>query len=116
MNEGNNGQGTASRPPKNPLAAIRERGNRVSDTEEPLRRLEEKVVKTFELIKQTRAEKLALQKDLEKLRMESREQSKVIEAHERELVTLRREREEVRNRIEKLLQRIDALTAPQSGE
>jgi len=88
----------------------------LSDIEEPLRRLEEKVVRTFELIKQTRAEKLALQKDLEKLRMESRGQAKVIDAHERELVALRREREEVRNRIEKLLQRIDALTTPQSSE
>jgi hypothetical protein len=47
--------------------------------------------------------------------MESRERAKVIDAHERELVTLRREREEVRIRIEKLLQRIDALTSTESG-
>jgi chromosome segregation ATPase len=94
----------------------RNKGNRLSDTEEQLRKLEEKVVRTFELIKQTQAEKLALQKDLEKLRMESREKAKVIDAHERELVTLRREREEVRIRIEKLLQRIDTLTTPESSE
>jgi len=92
------------------------KGNRLSDTEEQLRKLEEKVVRTFELIKQTQAEKLALQKDLEKLRMDSREHAKVIDAHERELVALRREREEVRSRIEKLLQRIDALTTPESSE
>jgi len=90
-------------------------GKRVSDNDDPLRKLEEKVGKTFELIKQTNAEKLALQQDLEKLRAESRERAKAIEAQQRELVALRREREEVRLRIEKLLQRIDALTAPESG-
>jgi chromosome segregation ATPase len=90
-------------------------GKRLSETDDPLRRLEERVVKTFELIKKNQEEKLALQQDLEKLRVESRERSKVIEAHERELVALRREREEVRGRIEKLLQRIDALTSPESG-
>ena len=87
----------------------------MSETDDPLRRLEERVVKTFELIKRTQEEKLALQQDLEKLRVESRERAKVIDAHERELVALRLEREEVRARIEKLLQRIDALNAPESG-
>ena len=87
----------------------------MSETDDPLRRLEERVVKTFELIKRTQEEKLALQQDLEKLRVESRERAKVIDAHERELVALRREREEVRIRIEKLLQRIDALTSSDAG-
>jgi len=87
----------------------------VSETDDPLRKLEERIVKTFELIKKTQEEKLALQQDLDKLRVESRERAKVIDAHERELVALRREREEVRVRIEKLLQRIDALTGSESG-
>jgi len=87
----------------------------LSEPDDPLRKLEERVVKTFELIKRSQEEKLGLQQDLEKLRVESRERAKVIDAHERELVALRREREEVRGRIEKLLQRIDALTAPESG-
>jgi len=87
----------------------------LSDTDDPLRKLEERVVRTFELIKKSQEEKLALQQDLEKLRLEARERAKVIDAHERELVALRREREEVRVRIEKLLQRIDALTGPESG-
>ena len=87
----------------------------MSDTDDPLRKLEERVVRTFELIKKSQEEKLALQQDLEKLRLEARERAKVIDAHERELVALRREREEVRVRIEKLLQRIDALTGPESG-
>lgn len=87
----------------------------MSDTDDPLRKLEERVVRTFELIKQTQAEKLAMQQDLEKLRVESKERAKVIDVHERELVALRREREEVRTRIEKLLQRIDELTTQESS-
>ena len=87
----------------------------MSEPDDPLQRLEERVVKTFELIKRSQEEKLALQQELEKLRAESKERAKVIDAHERELVALRREREEVRARIEKLLLRIDALTTPESG-
>jgi chromosome segregation ATPase len=94
---------------------ILEWGDRLSETDDPLRKLEERIAKTFELIKRTQDDKLALQQELEKLRVESRERAKVIDAHERELVALRREREEVRVRIEKLLQRIDALTGSESA-
>ena len=87
----------------------------MSETDDPLRKLEERIGKTFELIKRTQDDKLTLQQELEKLRVESRERAKVIDAHERELVALRREREEVRVRIEKLLQRIDALTSSESA-
>ena len=87
----------------------------MSETEDQLQKLEERILKALELIKQSQAEKLALRQDLEKFRAESRERAKVIEAHERELVTLRREREEVRLRVEKLLQRFDALTTPESS-
>jgi chromosome segregation ATPase len=87
----------------------------LSDTEDQLQKLEERVLKALELIKQSQAEKLALRQDLEELKAESRERAKVIEAHQRELVALRREREEVRIRVEKLLQRIDALTARESS-
>ena len=87
----------------------------MGDTEDQLRKLEEKVLKACELFEQTQAERRALQKALEKLRAETRERVKAGEAHEQEVVALRREREEVRIRLEKLLQRIDALTATQSG-
>jgi chromosome segregation ATPase len=87
----------------------------VSETEDQLQKLEERLFKAFELFKQAQREKLALKQDLEKLRAESRERAKVIDAHERELVAFRREQEEVRTRVEKLLQRIDALTPPESG-
>jgi predicted nuclease with TOPRIM domain len=87
----------------------------LSDTEDQLQKLEERVVKVFELFEQSQAEKLALRQNLEKLGAESRERARVIDAHERELVALRRERDEVRTRVEKLLQRIDALTTPESS-
>jgi chromosome segregation ATPase len=111
MNERHNGQGTASCPP---TKAVLERGNRLSDTEDQLQKLEERLLEAFELFKQAQAEKLALRQDLEEVREESGERAKAIDAHKRELVALRREREEVRIRVEKLLQRIDALTTPQS--
>jgi len=87
----------------------------LDDTEDQLQKLEERVLKALELFKQAQAERLALRQDLEKLRAESRERVKAVGVHERELVALRREREEVRIRVEKLLQRIDALTAPESS-
>jgi chromosome segregation ATPase len=87
----------------------------LSDTEDQLRQLEERILKAFGLFEQSQTEKRALRQDLEKLRAESRERARVIDAHERELVLLRREREEVRVRVEKLLQRIDALTTPESS-
>ena len=87
----------------------------MGDTEDQLQKLEERVLKAIELFKQAQAERLALRQDLEKLRAESRERVKVIDAHEQELVALRREREEVRIRVEKLLQRIYALTTPESS-
>ncbi len=87
----------------------------MSETDDPLRQLEEKFQKAFDLFEQSRKEKLALRQDLEKLRAQSKDSAKVIDAQERELIALRREREEVRTRVEKLLQRIDALASPEAG-
>ena len=87
----------------------------MGDTEDRLQKLEERVLKALELFKQGQAERLALRQDLEKLRAESRERVKGSGAHEQELVALRRERDEVRIRVEKLLQRIDSLTTPESS-
>jgi len=87
----------------------------LGDTEDQLQELEEKVLKACELFEQTRAERRALQRALEKLRADSKERGRLTEAHEQEIIALRREREEVRVRLEKLLQRIDALTTKQSS-
>lgn len=73
-------------------------------------RLEEKLLKAIELFKRTQEEKRALEQEVEKLRGETREHAQGVSAMERELIALRREREEVRSRVEKLLERFDALT------
>jgi chromosome segregation ATPase len=86
----------------------------VSDSNEQFQRLEEKLSKAIELFKRTQSEKRALQQDVEKARLESRERGKRLDGLERELVALRKEREDVRSRVEKLLQRIDVLTSPDS--
>ena len=73
-------------------------------------RLEEKLLKAIELFKRTQDEKRALQEEVERLKGETKEHAQGVSAMEKELIALRREREEVRGRVEKLVERIDALT------
>jgi FtsZ-binding cell division protein ZapB len=87
----------------------------VTDSTDQFQKLEEKLWRAIELFKRTQSEKHALRQDLEKLGSEAREHSQQIDALERQLVVLRREREDVRERIEKLLKRIDELTSRNSG-
>jgi chromosome segregation ATPase len=87
----------------------------VTDLTDPFQKLEERLTKVLELFKRTQGEKHALEHEVEKLRANSKEHAKTLQTLERELVGLRREREEVRERIEKLLQRIDVLTSSDSG-
>ena len=84
------------------------------DSNDRFAKLEEKLFKAIEVFKRTRKEKEALEAGIEKLRKDSKDHTKRVDSLERELVTLRREREEVRERIEKLLSRIDALTTSDS--
>jgi len=86
----------------------------VSHSNDAFAPLEEKLLKAIELFKRTQASKHALEQGMEKLRSEAKERAQQISAMERELIALRREREEVRGRIEKMLQRIDVLTRPDS--
>lgn len=86
----------------------------MSDSNEQFQKLEEKLTKAIELFKRTQSERRALQQDFEKAKLESKELAKQLDVLEREVVTLRKEREDVRSRIEKLLQRIDVLTSPDS--
>ena len=87
----------------------------MTNPNEQFQRLEEKLSKAIEIFKQTQAEKRALEQRLEKIRSETKDRSQQISAMERELIALRREREEVRERIQKLLDRIEVLTSPDSG-
>lgn len=87
----------------------------MTNPNEQFQRLEEKLSKAIEIFKQTQAEKRVLEQRLEKIRSETKDRSQQISAMERELIALRREREEVRERIQKLLDRIEVLTSPDSG-
>jgi chromosome segregation ATPase len=86
----------------------------VTNPNDQFERLEEKLVKAIELFKRTQTEKRALEHDLEKLRVDTKDHSQAFSAMEKELIVLRREREDVRTRVEKLLERIDALTSSES--
>ena len=86
----------------------------MSNPNDAFERLEEKLLKAIELFKRTQAAKHALEHDCEKLRADVKERAHQISALERELIALRREREEIRERVEKMLARIDVLTRPDS--
>ena len=85
----------------------------MADPNDQFARLEEKLLRAIDLFKRTQAEKHALEQEVEKLRADSKERAQGVSAMERELIALRREREEVRERVERLLERMDALTAPE---
>ena len=81
----------------------------MTDSHDQFERLEEKLLRAIELFKRTQSEKRALELELEKLKAEGKERTQSASATEKELILLRREREDIRSRIEKLLQRTDAL-------
>ena len=71
--------------------------------------LEEKVLRTIELLKAAREGKAVAERDVARLREQLNEREEEVETMRQELVTLRREREEVRSRVEKMLGQIEAL-------
>jgi hypothetical protein len=72
--------------------------------------LEEKILRTIELLKSAREAKAVAERDAARLREQLNEREEEIESTRHELVSLRREREEVRTRVEKMLGQIEALT------
>ena len=87
----------------------------VTNPNDALQKLEEKLLKVIEVFKRTQTEKRALQEELDTFKADSKGGAKRVEALERELQTLRRERDEVRARVEKILQQIDVLTKTDAG-
>jgi chromosome segregation ATPase len=73
--------------------------------------LEEKVLKTIELLKVERAAKATAEKAAARLREQLTEREEEVDSMRAELVSLRKEREEVRTRVEKMLGQIETLTA-----
>lgn len=82
----------------------------MADSNDSLDKLEYKLLKAVDLFKQTHAEKRALQQEVERLRAEVKDRPKRLESLERDLQLLKRERDDVRTRIEKLIEQIEALT------
>lgn len=82
----------------------------MADSNDSLDKLEHKLLKAVDLFKQTHAEKRALQQEVERLRAEVKDRPKRLETLERDLQLLKRERDDVRTRIEKLIEQIEALT------
>jgi FtsZ-binding cell division protein ZapB len=80
-----------------------------------LEKLEDKLSKVVEVFKRTQAENRSLAQQLEKLKADSGETFRQRDALEREIQTLRSEREDVRNRVAKLLEQVDALTKQDSA-
>ena len=86
----------------------------MNDSGDTFQQFEEKITRAVEVVKRVQTEKKALEVELEKIKSTSKDRAREWEAKERELVALRREREEVRERVGKLLDQIDALAKPDS--
>jgi septal ring factor EnvC (AmiA/AmiB activator) len=71
--------------------------------------LEEKILRTIELLKSAREARAVAERDTARLREQLNEREEEVETMRHELVSLRREREEVRSRVEKMLEQIEAL-------
>jgi chromosome segregation ATPase len=71
--------------------------------------LEERVVRAVNLVKQERQARTAAEQRLARAEADLREQTERMERTDAELATLRAERDDVRQRVEKLLQQLDAL-------
>ncbi len=77
--------------------------------------LEEKVLRTIELLKVAREGKSVAERDAARLREQLNEREEEVDSLRSELIALRKERDQVRTRVEKMLGQIDALTAEESA-
>ena len=71
--------------------------------------LEEKILRTIEMLKSAREARAVAERDAARLREQLDEREEEVETMRHELVTLRREREDVRGRVEKMLEQIETM-------
>jgi uncharacterized coiled-coil DUF342 family protein len=76
--------------------------------------LEEKVYRTIELLKAAREARANAERDSQRVREQLEEREEENDQLRKELVTLRKEREEIKGRVEKMLDQIDAMIAVES--
>jgi chromosome segregation ATPase len=87
----------------------------MTDSNDPFQKLEEKVFRAAEILRHAQEEKRALHQEVEKLKADAKERARRCEGLEHELIALRKEREDVRSRVERLLEQIDALTKTETA-
>lgn len=87
----------------------------VAPTTADFKSLEEKILRTIELLKSAREAKAVAARDAGRLREELNEREEELDTVRQELVALRREREEVRTRVEKMLGQIESLALEESA-
>ncbi|MFZ0312132.1 MAG: hypothetical protein WAL85_05445 [Candidatus Korobacteraceae bacterium] len=87
----------------------------VAPTTADFRSLEEKILRTIELLKSAREAKAVAERDASRLREELNQREDELDTVRQELVALRREREEVRTRVEKMLGQIESLALEESA-
>ena len=71
--------------------------------------LEEKIYRTIEMYKAARQAQATAERDAQRTRQQVEERDEQLVVLRREAVQLRKEREEIRGRVEKMLQQIDAI-------
>jgi hypothetical protein len=76
--------------------------------------LEEKILRTIEMLKQAREAKALAERTAARLREQLESRDDQTQSLRAEVVALRREREEIRTRVEKMLKQIEALTHDES--
>ena len=87
----------------------------VAPTTADFKSLEEKILRTIELLKSAREAKAVAERDATRLRKELNDREEELDTVRQELVGLRREREEVRTRVEKMLGQIESLALDESA-
>jgi hypothetical protein len=71
--------------------------------------LEDKIYRTIEMYKAARQAQATAERDAQRTRQQVEERDEQLVVLRREAVQLRKEREEIRGRVEKMLQQIDAI-------
>ena len=76
-----------------------------------LQALEEKVLRTIELLKTARDAKIHAEAQVTRLKEQAEQRDEEIEVLRDENIRLRKEREEVRSRVERMLEQVETLTS-----
>jgi hypothetical protein len=71
--------------------------------------LEEKIYRTIEMYKSARQAQIVAERDAHRLRQQMEDREEELVRLRREAVQLKKEREEIRGRVEKMLQQIEAI-------